>query len=381
VVTNTPIRFGIIGAAGRGSSFARSLRANPATELTALCDLRAEPLAANAAELGVEHTFADAGELIGSGRVDAVVVGTPMQFHAPQAILALEQDIHVLSEVTAAVSIEESRDLVRAARRSAATYMMAENYTYSKQNVLVRELVRHGLFGETYYGEGAYIHELKQLNEDTPWRRQWQTGVNGCTYPTHSLGPVLQWFDACRAGAGVAPGDRVVAVSAVGTGHHYRDPRGDRYEMEDSVTMMCRLDSGGLVQIRVDMLSDRPHNMVHYALQGTDGAYESTDGFQATPKVWLRERNPTPTWEPLAALEEEYLPDFWKNPPEAAVQSGHGGCDYWEVQDFVRAILEETEPPIGIDVAMDMTLPGLLSQQSLAQGSSWVAVPDPRNWT
>ena len=44
MVTNTPIRFGIIGAAGRGSSFARSLRANPATELTALCDLRAEPL-------------------------------------------------------------------------------------------------------------------------------------------------------------------------------------------------------------------------------------------------------------------------------------------------------------------------------------------------
>ena len=117
------IRFGIIGAAGRGNSFVRSLRANPATELTALCDLRSEPLVANAAELGVEHIFTDAGELIRSDVVDAVVVGTPMQFHAPQAILALEHDIHVLSEVTAAVSIEESRDLVRAARRSAATYM------------------------------------------------------------------------------------------------------------------------------------------------------------------------------------------------------------------------------------------------------------------
>ncbi len=371
-----PIRFGIIGAAGRGNSFVRALRANPATELRALCDVRAEQLAVSASELDVEHTFTEAEALIQSGTVDAIVVGTPMQFHAPQAILALEQNIHVLSEVTAAVSVEESRDLVRAARRSSATYMMAENYTYTKSNVLVCELARRGLFGETYYGEGGYIHELKQHNETTPWRRHWQTGVNGCTYPTHSLGPVLQWFNADRRRP-----DRVVAVCAIGSGHHYLDPRGDRYEMEDSVTMMCRLTSGGLVHIRVDMLSDRPHNMVHYALQGTDGAYESTDGNGAAAKIWLRARHATPTWEPLAALEEEFLPDFWKNPPQEAVNAGHGGGDYWEVQDFVQAILEQGEAPIGIDLAMDMTLPGLLSQQSLAAGSSWVAVPDPRNWT
>ena len=369
------IRFGIVGAAGRGNSFVRSLRAHPATELTALCDVRAEPLQANAAELGVEHTFTEAQALFGSGTIDAVVLGTPMPLHAPHAIDALERGIHVLSEVTAGVSVEECRDLVRVARRSTASYMMAENYTYMKPNVLVRELARQGLFGEVYYGEGAYIHELKAHNEDTPWRRHWQTGVNGCTYPTHSLGPVLQWFDTRGRP------DRVVAVCALGTGHHYRDPRGDGYEMEDSVTMMCRMASGGLVHIRVDMLSDRPHNMVHYALQGTDGAYESTDGFEATPKVWLRSRSDTPRWEPLEALEEAFLPDFWKNPPEAATQAGHGGGDYWEVQDFVAAIQGEAEPPIGIDSAMDMTLPGLVSQQSLAEGSSWVAVPDPRNWT
>jgi predicted dehydrogenase len=374
------IRFGIIGAAGRGNSFVRAIHAHPATELTALCDLRQEPLQANAADLGVEHTFTDASDMVRSGTVDAVVVGTPMQFHAPQAILALDHRVHVLSEVTAAVSVEEARDLVRAARRSEAVYMMAENYTYMKPNVLVKELARHGLFGELYYGEGGYIHELKAHNEATPWRRHWQTGVNGCTYPTHSLGPVLQWFNA-GADRSTDRADRVVAVSAVGTGHHYRDPRGDLYEMEDSVTMMCRLQSGGMAQIRVDMLSDRPHNMVHYALQGTDGAYEGSDGHEAAPKVWLRSRHETPTWEPLAALEEEFLPDFWKNPPEAAMQAGHGGGDYWEVQDFVDAIVEEREPPIGIDAAMDMTLPGLVSQESLATGSAWVAVPDPRNWT
>jgi hypothetical protein len=51
------------------------------------------------------------------------------------------------------------------------------------------------------------------------------------------------------------------------------------------------------------------------------------------------------------------------------------------VQDFVAAIRGEADPAVGIDLAMDMTLPGLISQQSIAQGSTWVAVPDSRNWT
>lgn len=365
------IRFGIIGAAGRGSSFVRSLQANPAARIAALCDVRQEQVRSSAAELGVERVFTDAGALLDSGEVDAVVIGTPMQFHAPQAILALEREIHVLCEVTAGVSIEECRELVRAARRSRARYMLAENCNYLKPNTLVGELVRRGLFGELYYAEGSYIHELKDLNERTPWRRRWQTGVNGATYATHGLGPVLQWF----------AGERVEAVCAMGTGHHYRDPRGRRYEMEDSVTMMCRLTWGGLAQIRVDMLSERPHSTtVRFALQGTQGCYESEDGFRGAAKIWLRCRSAKPQWEPLEDLEE-YLPEYWKHPPEAAVQAGHGGGDYWEVQDFVEAIIEGEEPAIGIDQAMDMTLPGLASQQSIAQGGAWVAVPNSRNWT
>ena len=181
---------------------------------------------------------------------------------------------------------------------------------------------------------------------------------------------MLQWFEP----------HRVTSVCAVGSGHHYRDPRGDQYEMEDSVTMVCRLSNGGLAHIRVDMLSDRPHNMTHYALQGTDGAYESSDGFRGVDRIWLRSRSEAPAWEALEDLEEEFLPEFWKHPPEEAVRAGHGGGDYWQVQDFVTAIREGSEPPIGIDRAMDMTLPGLVSQQSIAAGSTWVGVPDSRDW-
>jgi predicted dehydrogenase len=301
------------------------------------------------------------------------VIGTPMQFHASQAIAALKRGIHVLSEVTAAVSVDECRQLVAAARASKAIYMMAENYTYTRPNVLVRELVRKGLFGDVYFAEGEYIHELKQLNEETPWRRQWHTGINGITYCTHSLGPILQWM----------PGDRVTSVCCAGSGHHHRDPHGNEYENEDTCVMLAKTSRGALIKIRLDMLSDRPHAMTNYQLQGTDGCYESSRGGPGdVNKIWLRsmKTGDDPQWRELTTLDA-HLPDYWKNPPAAALKAGHGGGDFFVAWDFVRAILGEAPCPIAIHEAMDMTLPGLISQQSIAQNGAWLDVPDSRQWT
>ncbi|MGC9320091.1 MAG: Gfo/Idh/MocA family protein [Armatimonadota bacterium] len=364
------IRFGIIGAVRRGSSFVRTLQAHPRAELVALCDIQEQKLEEAAEELGLSLAFTSDEEMIDSGEVDAVIVATPMPLHVPQAVMALDRDIHVLSEVPAGVSYEQCQELVRAANRSRGTYMMAENYTYMRPNVIVREIARRGWFGEMYFAEGEYIHELKGLNEITTWRRRWQTGINGNTYPTHSLGPCLQWMQ-----------DRVVSVMCAGSGHHYRDPRGDRYEQEDTVTALCRLSGGGLIQLRLDMLSDRPHNLTYYSLQGTDGCYEAARGLGDEPKIWLRSRSPDEiVWEPLENLAEEVLPDQWLKPPDEALQAGHGGGDYWEIHDFVDAIASGSPPPIGIHEAMDMTLAGLASQQSIAEGSQWVAVEDSRSW-
>jgi hypothetical protein len=86
------------------------------------------------------------------------------------------------------------------------------------------------------------------------------------------------------------------------------------------------------------------------------------------------------TWLDLAQLEEAYLPDMWRDPPPAALQAGHGGGDYFEVLDFVRSIVDGTACPVGIHDAMDMTLPGLVSQASVAEGGAWMPVPDSRAW-
>ena len=372
MITIDKINIGIVGAAGRGGSFRRSIEAIGCFRMHAACDTNVEALEKADWLQGVRK-FGDLDKMLDDRDLDAVVIGTPMPLHVPQSIAALKRGLHVICEVPAAVSVAESRELVAAAKASKGIYMMAENYTYIQSNQVIKEMVRRGEFGVPYYAEGEYLHELKELNEITRWRRKWQTGIAGITYGTHSLGPILQWM----------PGDRVVSVCCMGSGHHHKDPRDDHYENDESTVMLCKMRNGGLVKIRVDMLSDRPHAMNNYQLQGTNGAYESarSHGMGEKNRIWLRSKSPKPDhWLDLASIQQEYMPESWVKFEELARKAGHGGGDLLELIDFADAIQGKRPCPIGIHEAMDMTLPGLVSQQSILEGGRWIEVPDSRRW-
>ncbi|MBM3215965.1 Gfo/Idh/MocA family oxidoreductase [Candidatus Poribacteria bacterium] len=359
------LRVGIVGAP-RGSSFIRAFRTIRQTEVVALCDVNETTLNRIGDAHEIDRRFTSYDDLLDWG-VDIVVIATPMRFHAPQSIAALNAGVHVLSEVTAAMTIGECHQLRDAALASGAHYMMAENYCYMKANVLVRSLAHEGMFGELYFAEGEYVHDVKFLHHDAQgnptWRYVDQVGKNGCTYGTHSLGPVLQWLQ-----------ERVVTVSCVGSGIH-TDPE---HAIDDTVLMNCKTESGALVKIRLDMMSNRPHGMNYYALQGTKGCYEAPRGFGDSHKIWLADRCDKVEWRSLWDFEEEFMPDMWRNPPEEALQAGHGGGDYFEVRDFVDAIVKDEPPPISIWDALDFTLPGLVSEDSIAYGGVPLPVPDLR---
>ena len=180
----------------RASGFFNAFQVHPETQIVALCDVNEATLAETSKATGITGLYTAFEMMLDEAKPDAVLVATPMQFHVPQSIAALQRGIHVLSEVTAAISIDEARWLVQECKRSPAVYMMAENYTYMRPNVLMRAMVEAGLFGEVYYAEGEYIHELSALHhtaEGKPtWRYYWQVGVNGCTYP-------IQWMPSAAA--------------------------------------------------------------------------------------------------------------------------------------------------------------------------------------
>ena len=357
------LRVGIVGK--RGASFVAGFRSLPDVSVAAVCEANPETLQTVADRYEIPERYVELDALL-DAKLDAVVIATPMPLHVSQVTAALRKGMHVLSEVTAAVSLEECPQLVQAVRESGRVYMMAENYCYTKANVLIRNLAHEGLFGDIYYAEGAYIHDCHAIHytpDGSPtWRTVWQVGKNGCTYGTHSLGPVLEWLD-----------ERVVSVSCHGSGVH-TEPR---HKMDDTVTMLCQTESGGLINIRVDMQSHRPHNMTHYVLQGTKGAYQSARRKGEPNLIWLEGRSPDrETWQDLAEYEAEFLPEPWRSLESQAVQAGHGGGDFFVARDFALSILNGTPAPIDVYRALDFTVPGLVSEQSIAQGGIPLPVPN-----
>jgi predicted dehydrogenase len=133
--------------------------------------------------------------------VDAVVVASPVRYHAEQAIAALRAGKHVLSEVPAAQSLAECAALVAAAEaaRGRALYMFGENANYGVVTESWRQLVAQGLLGRIIYGESQYVHDLRPMMRAAAGERTWRADLAPIVYCTHELGPLLALLSASGA--------------------------------------------------------------------------------------------------------------------------------------------------------------------------------------
>ena len=365
------LKFGIVGAAGRPTAFLEAFRSSGKAVLAAACDLNAEALEQALKDLPGVERYADHEEMLDRAGLDAVIVGTPMPLHVSQSIAALQRGIHVYSEVTAAVSVEECRALLKACRESKAQYMFGENCNYMKPYMLVRELVREGIFGDLCYARGEYLHDCRELLSKTPWRRQWLFESRGVTYGTHSLGPILSWMD----------GDRMERVCCIGAGRRTSGLDGQPIRGDDGTVMLCQTVQGRVVEVRMELAAPHPYQL-GYVLQGSKAAFESRhmEDNQDENLIWEQGGDVKDHWGLLERYEKRYLPKLWRDFSGAAAGAGHGGSDVLIMMDFINALYQGRKAPIDVYAALDMTLPGLMSEESAKRGGAWVEVPDPRQW-
>jgi predicted dehydrogenase len=397
----------------RGASFDLALEAMPdKVSLVAVCDpseaVRTRWKEAHPAI----HTFDSYERLLDAPDVDAVLIATPMLLHARQAIDALKAGKHVLSEVIAATTLEECWELVETVERTGNTYMLAENYCYRRETMLVRNMAEQGVFGDITFAEGAYIHDCRDLNIYADGTRTWRGDLRlgnsqlarGNGYPTHSLGPVAQWL-------GINRSDRLLrtttfvtksaarhewAQSVLPEGHPDATP-GAWANSADSSSTIIQTEQGRVIVLRFDSASPRPHNMVHYGLQGTRGAFMSRRHDDEEPLVWIdgmsQGASPAnfgysgmarpeghaerghPRWQELWSLDK-YEHRRWREQGAEAMKSGHGGGDYFVVQDFVDAVLTGSEPPIDVYDAVTWSSITPLSVESVRRDGAPMDVPD-----
>jgi hypothetical protein len=81
-------------------------------------------------------------------------------------------------------------------------------------------------------------------------------------------------------------------------------------------------------------------------------------------------------WEPFGPYQEKYEHSWWKQLRQKAAEISHGGTDYLELQEFLRAVRAKAQTPIDVYDSVMMSVITPLSEASIAKGSAPVACPD-----
>ena len=386
------VRVGIIGLGQRGPGAVERLSNIEGVEIMALCDQLADRVD-KAQKILASHGLPPAKsyggdpdiwqELCKSAELDLVYICTPWQLHTPMAVFAMENGKHAVTEVPAAVTLEEAWQLVETSEKTKKHFMMLENCCYDFFELLTLNMARQGFFGELLHAEGAYIHDLRELLFSKTgyvdmWRLRHNQKRRGNLYPTHGLGPVCQALNINR-------GDRMEYLTSMSSNDFQLYDMAKSLSEKDNFysefttptyrgnmnTTSVRTEKGKTIMIQHDTTSPNPYSRIHL-LSGTKGSARKypEPGKIAAGHEWFDDAK-------MEELQEQYTPEIVKRVGEMAKKvGGHGGMDFmmdWRLIDCLRNGL-----PLDQDVydAALWSCIAPLSEWSVANRSGSITVPD-----
>lgn len=388
------VRLGFIGVGARGSGHLEQMLQIDGVDVVAICDNHvpsAEASKAAVVKAGQNSpdiftkSDTDYKRMLERKDIDAVIIATPWEWHTRMAVDTMKAGKHAFLEVPAAVTIDECWQLVDTSEKTQKHCMMMENVCYGREELMVLNMCRLGVFGELLHGEAAYIHDLRgQMDEidhgTGSWRTIHYTKRNGNLYPTHGLGPVCQYMNINR-------GDRMDYMSSVSCNsrvrgiyakEHYPEGHSRRklkFVCGDINTSIVRTVMGKSIMIQWDEQLPRPYNRLNL-IQGTKGVW---GGFPDRVVIDKKTKS-TDSWTQgadLAELRKEFDHPLWnKVASDPANKGGHGGMDFimlWRIIYCLRNGL-----PLDQDVydAAAWSAVSPLSEWSVANRGASVDFPD-----
>ena len=358
------IKFGIFGL-GRGSSFYDSIIANNG-DLVAVCDFDENKFASAKEKFSDVTTYTDFDEFINHEGLEAVFLCNYFHEHAEYAIKALEKNIHVLSECTSNISMGDGVALVRAAEKSDAYYMIAENYPFMKFNQEMRRVYHSGVLGKVLFAEGEYNHPIlnqKDIKKYCPNSKHWRYHIPRIYYITHSLGPLMYITGAVPKRVTAMPIFAPLNEENGGGSLYWRLP--DR-----SAVVTCLNDDDSV--FRVTGWSHFGGHANTYRVAGELGQIENIRGEDNKVVLSFNEEHTPEGMERVSKYDADFSPED----KEDAENAGHGGGDYFIIREFFNSIRENRKPMFDEYFATTMASVAILGHRSALEYGVPYDIPD-----
>ncbi|OYN91523.1 glycosyl hydrolase [Parenemella sanctibonifatiensis] len=380
------VRVGLLGAGARGSGLAANLAHVEGATLAIVAEPGSRELLDQRWPDGKDRpTVVNSAEEVFAADVDLILVATPWETHADLALQAMRAGKHVAVEVPIGVTIDQLWELVDTSEQTRRHCLIMENCCYGRNEMMVLQMARAGLFGDLLHGEAAYIHDLRQLLfQRLPWRRQMHTKIDGNHYPTHGLGPVAGYL-------GINRGDRLTRIVSMSTGHYglekWRerhlpadDPRQkETYVAGDINTSLLQTEQGRTILLQHQVIGPRPYDRLN-GIVGTDGLFQDYPArifIEDADEVDLDAEMGHVDWQDLEPYREKYEHPLWQAEGEAALAAGgHGGMDYLMLLRIVQNMRAGSTPDMDVYDGAAWSAPLPLSVASVAAGGAPQDIPD-----
>jgi predicted dehydrogenase len=341
-VSDRKIRVGLIGYGVCKFAAAFGFQDHPNVEVVAVSDLIPERCAELAKITRCKKTYPSLEELIKDDAVEAVFIATDAPSHAQHTIDALNHGKHVACAVPAVWgSLDDAYRVYETVKKTGLTYMMFETSMFHESLYSMRTLYQSGHLGEIVYSEGEYYHYFgTPLDSFNGWR----VGLPPQFYPTHSNA-----YHICVTGGSFTEVSCLGFTSIV----DHLKPENNRYKNPFGTEVaMFRTSEGGISRMVVSW--DTPGFGAEAGrVRGTRGSfYNSYQGLDTD------------------------LPDLLRpGLPPTVDAGGHGGSHGRLTDEFITAILLEREPLVNIEMALNLTVGGIVAHQSAMRNGETLKIP------
>jgi len=164
------VRFGVVGVRGFGKgAHIQGILGTENAELVAVCDNVEEVAKSVSEEFGVPY-YLDYNEMFKRDDIDAITIATPDQIHREIAVAAMEAGKDVMCEKPLALSVEDCKLMVEAAKRTGRRLVSGQICRKAPSFIMAKELIDRGDIGEIFFIESEYAHDYSKKLTWSPWR-------------------------------------------------------------------------------------------------------------------------------------------------------------------------------------------------------------------